>query len=345
MKKALIGTAVFTLFLMPAFGRFQMVSGQETATAEPEVTADAEPAPETEVTNEFPEALKTRAPESIEEIKLLEEHVQQLIEKIRPATVSVSGGSGVVISEDGLILTVAHVNQRAGRRVRVTFPDGRRASAITLGNNHGVDAGMIQITDEGEWPYVETGVSEDLERGQWCLAIGFPVSYSRGNEPPVRLGRVLSSSSRTVVTDCTIMGGDSGGPLFDLDGRVIGISSRVSGSLNQNIHVPVDIYTGNKERFLEGEDWGNNRRNRALLGVRADQEASEALISEVTPGGAADEAGIEAGDVIVEFDGKPVETFEDLRDLVGDKEPDDEVKIVLKRGEETIELEVKLGSY
>ena len=334
MKKALIGMAFTALLFSSSTGIFQQIAnGQETAVAEPETVA------------EFPESLKTRAPETIEEVKLLEEHVQQLIEKIRPATVSVSGGSGVVISEDGLVLTVAHVNQRAGRRVRITFPDGRRASGITLGNYHSIDAGMIQITDEGDWPYVETGVSEDLERGQWCLAVGFPVSYSRGNEPPVRLGRVLRSSSRSVVPDCTIMGGDSGGPLFDLDGKVIGVSSRVSGSLNQNIHVPVDVYTRNKERFLEGEDWGNGRRNRALLGVRADQESTEALISEVTSGGAADEAGIQAGDVIVEFDGRPVETFEALRDLVGDKDPDDEVKIVLKRDGETVEVMVKLGSY
>ena len=109
----------------------------------------------------FPEDLKTREPKSIEEVKLLEQHVQALIDKVSPATVSVGGGgTGVVINDEGLIMTVAHVNQSAGRRIRITFPDGKRAWAKTLGNYHPLDAGLIQITSEGEFPFAEMGDAE-----------------------------------------------------------------------------------------------------------------------------------------------------------------------------------------
>src|SRR5262249_57320766 len=129
----------------------------------------------------------------------------------------------------GLIVTVAHVGQKAGRALTITFADGKRVKGKTLGNFRNADAGMAQITDKGEWPHAEVARAGSLKPGQWCLAMGYPVSFAKGQRPPVRIGRVLRHSATSVASDCPLMGGDSGGPLFDLEGRGIGLNSRVRG--------------------------------------------------------------------------------------------------------------------
>jgi len=99
-------------------------------------------------------------PKSLSELRALEAKIQKTLDKILPATVGVgSGGSGVVVSKDGLIVSVAHVTQKAGREVQITFPDGKRAKAKTLGNYKSADASLLKLVDEGPWPYVDMGKS------------------------------------------------------------------------------------------------------------------------------------------------------------------------------------------
>ena len=282
-------------------------------------------------------------PEDVADLKAMEEQVQKVIAKVRRATVGVSGASGVVVSEDGYILTVAHLGRRAGRDVAVTFPDGRKARGKTLGNDYGVDAGLVKITDEGPWPFAEMGRSGELERGQWCLALGYPVSFERGENPPVRIGRVLRRTSRTVVTDCPIMGGDSGGPLFDLQGKVVGVSSRCDDSLRLNLHVPVDTYRDSWDRLVAGQDFNSREPPTAFLGIVRDWDADGIRVGQVMAGLAAEEAGIKVGDVLVRLDGKPLTRYPDLLWLLRQKEPGDEVEIELLRGKETLNVTVTLG--
>jgi serine protease Do len=199
-------------------------------------------------------------PKSLSELRALEAKIQLTLKKILPATVGVGGGgSGVVVSADGLIVSVAHVTQKAGREVIITFPDGKRAKAKTLGNFKTADASLLKMVDKGPWAHVDMGKSTEVRPGQWCLAVGYPVSFARGVKPPVRIGRVLRQAGNSVVTDCPIMGGDSGGPLFDVDGKVIGCNSRVSGSMLGNVHVTIDTYHTNWKRLVAGEDWGGDR--------------------------------------------------------------------------------------
>ena len=219
----------------------------------------ADPAPP----DAAPAVPSTGPPSGIADLKAMERQIQKVLLSVSPGVVAVSpGGSGVVVSKDGYVLTVAHLGQQAGRRVTITFPDGRRVTGKTLGNDRGVDAGMVKITDEGEWPSVEMGKSADLEVGQWCLALGYPVSFEHGKAPVLRIGRVLRANSRMIVTDCTIMGGDSGGALFDLEGKLIGVSSRCDSSVTANVHVPVDCYHESWTRLAGGEDF-NSRRGTA----------------------------------------------------------------------------------
>jgi serine protease Do len=295
--------------------------------------------------DETPKDADSSPPASIADLKAMERQIQATLDKVTPSVVAVSGGSGVVVSEDGIVLTVAHVGGRAGRDVTITFPDGQKVKGKTLGNDRGVDAGLVKITDEGSWPHAEMGKSTDLKAGQWCLTLGYPVSFERGKAPVVRIGRVLQNQSPMIVTDCTIMGGDSGGPLFDLDGRVIGIGSRCDNTVTMNIHVPIDRYHDNWERLVKGDDFNSLLAKVAFLGVGPDDESDDARIGHVVRGSAAEKAGIKVGDVIVKLDGHELKEYAELPALIRSREPGDEVEIEVRRGEEAVKLKATLGRH
>ena len=126
------------------------------------------------------------SPASLAELKDLNERVKTLVAKVRPAVVQVSGGSGVVVSADGLVMCVAHVGGHAGRSVTFVFPDGRRARGVTLGNDRMGDAGLMRITDRGNWPHVDVAKPEDIELGEWCVALSYPVSFDQQTTAPFR---------------------------------------------------------------------------------------------------------------------------------------------------------------
>ncbi|MHC4405700.1 MAG: S1C family serine protease, partial [Planctomycetota bacterium] len=287
-----------------------------------------------------PAAAAWGAPRGVADLKAMERQIGSVVEKVRASTVSVDGASGVVVSEDGHVLTVAHLARRAGRNVVVTFPNGRKVKGKTLGNDHGVDAGMIEITEEGPWPFVELGSSSQLREGQWCLTLGYPVTFQRGIHPPARIGRILRRSPALIITDCPIMGGDSGGPLFNLEGKVVGIGSRCDDSLRINLYVPVDAYRDSWDRLARGEDF-NSRA--AYLGIVRDRDADGVTVGSVVPGSPAEKAGFEAGDTLLKIDGAQLNGFFDLIRLMRQKEPGAEVEIEVRRGEDTLKLAVTLG--
>ena len=343
---------VLHLSLLTFCYSFSVISAQELKSESPAITPKkaVESSVDSSENSGFPEELKTSAPSSLAEVKLLEDHVQQLIEKVRPATVSIFGGSGVVIGEEGYILSAAHVLGDPGRRTRIRFPSGKRAIAVTLGNDERYDSGLAKIVGGEDFPYLEMGDSAELEQGEWCLAVGFPVSFSRSEKPPVRLGRVLVNRNRNIMTDCTLMGGDSGGPLFNLDGQVVGINSRVSGgSLNRNVHVPVDIFKRDWESLKKSEVYDKSGKlkpspaKRGYLGINAARRNENAVIGRVTDGSAADKAGMKAGDTILEVADNKTKTFRDVvshlsKTLVGDK-----LTFKIRRDEQVLELEATLG--
>ncbi|MBY0524848.1 MAG: S1C family serine protease [Gemmataceae bacterium] len=297
---------------------------------------------------QLPAVLDKPAPENVEDLKAIQKQVKVVLEKVMPCTVGVkvgaSQGSGVIVSKDGYVLTAGHVSGTPNRDITLVFHDGKTVKAKTLGNNRAIDSGLIKITEEGkDWPFVEMAKSGDLKKGQWCIALGQPGGYRAGRTPPLRLGRVLDSTEMLVRTDCTLVGGDSGGPLFDMEGRVIGIHSRIGGSINANIHVPVDTFRNTWDRLAKAEVIGGPAQNTAFLGVGADSEAKNCKIKDVTEGGPAEKAGFKPGDVITKFDGQKIENFNDLSGLIAKKKPNDEVNVEVLRGEETVTLKVKLA--
>ena len=294
----------------------------------------------------------TQAVNSVGDLKSVESQVQNLVDKTLPCTVCIQSargggsGSGVTVSADGLVLTAAHVTQAAGEDLFVIFPDGRRLKAKSLGANQLRDAGMVQITEPGEYPFVELGKSKDLERNDWCVSLGHAGGFQAERTPPVRLGRVLGNG-RFVVTDCTIIGGDSGGPLFDLDGRVIGIHSNIGESLSQNQHVPIDVFTDDWDRMKKGETWGGQQQmdpRQLVMGVQLSPQPSDdgVVLAQITPDSPAAKAGLKAGDTIAKIDNKKMKSPADIIAIVRNKKRGDKVKLKVIRDDETKDFELRL---
>ncbi|MDO8629667.1 MAG: serine protease, partial [Phycisphaerales bacterium] len=212
---------------------------------------------------DVPGAFAKAAPASINDLKAIERHVKTLMPRLTPAVVAVevggATGSGVVISEDGVVLTAAHVSDEPNRDVRFTFPDGKTARGKTLGTNHELDAGMARITDPGPWPHVPIGDLNGARLGDWVLTLGQPGGYEKERPIVVRLGRIIRLTAGALQTDCTVTAGDSGGPLVDMHGKVIGIHSRISDSTSENFHVPISAYSDSWDRLAKGENWGGSQ--------------------------------------------------------------------------------------
>ena len=206
-----------------------------------------------------------QTPTDAETLLEIERRVREAVVKAVPATVGLqigpNQGSGVIVSPDGLILTAAHVSGRPGQACVVILPDGRRLRGRTLGRVRDLDASMIVVDDDralsdGPLPYAEVGPSGDLGPGTWTVATGHPGGYEAGRPPVVRVGRINANRPDYLQSDNTLVGGDSGGPLFDLDGRVIGVHSRIGDSTASNVHVPSDRYLESWDAMLAGEELG-----------------------------------------------------------------------------------------
>jgi serine protease Do len=282
----------------------------------------------------------------------MQEQIQEVTALVLPSTVAVrvgsAHGSGVIISPEGYVLTAAHVAGGPDRRARITLADGRRVTGVTLGVYRTVDAGLIKITtptdvEDAPWPHAILGDSQHLVPGQWCLATGHPGGFESGRPPVLRVGRVLSAREDAINTDCTLVGGDSGGPLFDLSGNVIGVHSRIGGPLNVNLHVPVNSYRSSWDRLVSGEAWGRLPGSEPFIGVQGEAESEVARIARVFLGSPAQAAGIQVGDVIVSFAGQPVTNFDSLKRLVDEQSPGARVRLELLRSELKLILDVEIG--
>lgn len=312
-------------------------------------------------------------PKSVDDLRLVQEQVRRVVAAARPVTVAIelsdSVGSGVIISAEGLVLTAGHVSVEPNRELRVRFPDGRRVKGRSLGVNHRLDSGLIQITDpptvpedessdaesdsEGPakvaegWPFVPLAEDEP-EEGDWVIGLGQPNGFVQGRAPPVRLGRVLTTSDDSLNTDVTLVGGDSGGPLLNLRGEVVGIHSKIGESITSNYHVPVGSYRREWEELLAGKmtglpedqdpaDW------RPLVGMAVREVDGELVVTQVFPDKSADDAGVKVGDVVLRFDGRAVATTAEIDRAVRRQEAYSRVPLVVRRDAETVELEVWIG--
>lgn len=289
-----------------------------------------------------------RFPETLEGLVQLEESVQALLPKVTPAVVAIDGGTGVIVHRDGYVLTASHVTKRANRVVSIRLADGRTVIAKTLGTNLNTDTAALKIVDPGPWPYVPMGNSELVDLGTWCVALGYPLSFKRGSPAVVRIGRIHSLDKGRFVTDCTIMGGDSGGPLFDMDGNLIAISSRVKTAINQNLHIPIRTYKKDWPKLVNSidvqvEPVKQKAQTKAYLGIEGETDNNRVRIRRVTAKSPAALAGFLKDDVILELDQSVISKFDDVVRFLKSKRPGDRIVAKLNRFGNLIMLPVQLG--
>lgn len=297
-----------------------------------------------------------REPSSLQELKALELQQSKVAKAIERVTVNVqqgsAQGSGVIITADGYVLTAAHVAGGKDREAWVILNDGTRLKARTLGMNRDKDAGLLKIEDSrfGPWPHATIGRSSDLRVGQWCIASGHPGGWKPERGAVIRVGRVLRISksrsekdAHTLFTDCALIGGDSGGPLFTLEGKLIGIHSRIGTDVEDNMHVPIDVFNTSWDRMVNREVWGMLPGYQPVIGVGGTQGDERALISSVAPNGPAHKAGLEVGDLILACDGVAIKSFTELRERVEESMPGDVIVLKVQRLEQTLQIPVTVG--
>ena len=329
----------------------------------------------TPLSNYSEPAVQVPVPDAPSDSALLDAYSNAVIsasEKISPSVVKIDvaqagrsrsgeprerqgGGSGFVFTPDGLILTNSHVVHRA-TRIQVSFSDGHRFPAHTIGDDPATDLAVIRI-DAPQIVAAPLGDSQKLRVGQLAIAIGNPYGFQYTVTAGVvsALGRSLRSYSGRLIddviqTDASLNPGNSGGPLVTSDGRVVGVNTAtIMGA--QGLCFAIGINTA---KFVAGRMLRDGRIRRAYIGVEAQTaplhrrlvrfydllQESGVIVSAVTPGSPAQRAGLREGDVIVALDGKAVAGVDDLHRLLTDAHVGVSRSLTVLRWTEKLELQV-----
>ena len=301
---------------------------------------------------EPPRAESAALIKDLTDLKRLDQKLVAMADRSAAATVALIStkgmgtGSGVIVDSSGTILSAAHVLSALAGDIIVLFPDGKRAMAKALGADFTRDAAMLQITDPGEYPYAELADPESPPINSWCVALGHPGGFDPLRTPPLRLGRVLYCAE-FLITDCAVVGGDSGGPLFDTDGRVIGIHSNIGSGLSENRHVPIKVFRDQWDDLLAGKRSGTRFDQQvkppvapapppSALGLKLGKESPDGLtIEEVVKDSRAAKAGLLAGDVIVKVAGMEVTTAKEFAEALAKPSRRPNLMLIYRRdGEE-----------
>lgn len=313
----------------------------------PALLAAPKPAPSDPT--ELPAAFSKATPTSVADLRVIQQRVERLVRRLAPAVVAVevghASGSGVIISSNGLVLTAGHVCGGPDREVRFTFPDGKTARGKTLGADLDTDTGLMKITGRGSWPYAVLGDLQQARTGDWVLAMGHPGGFDLRRSLVVRLGRIIRLEPEILQTDCTISPGDSGGPLFDMHGRVIGIHSLISSSLAENFHVPITEYYDGWEVLATGTSGGDPvPPPRAYAGARVVDDSAGCRLTAVDENSPATKAGLKAGDLVLKVNGREIKVSASFERWVAEAEPGETLSLEVKRGDKLLALEVKLAA-
>ena len=273
-----------------------------------------------------------------------------------PRSEARSLGSGFIISADGYILTNAHVIEGADE-INVRFTDKREYKAKVIGADRRTDIAVIKIDATG-LPAVRFGDPSKLKVGEWVVAIGSPFGF----ENTVTAG-IVSAKGRSlpqenfvpfIQTDVAINPGNSGGPLFNMRGEVVGVNSqiysRTGGFMGLSFAIPIDVALDIQKQLREKGRVARGRIGVVIQEVTRDLATSfgldrprGALVNSVEKGSPADKAGVEATDIILAFDGKPVESSSDLPRLVGSTRPGSQSTLDVWRKGQTRKLNITVA--
>ncbi len=266
-------------------------------------------------------------------------------------------GSGFIIDPKGIIVTNNHVIENAGEII-VRLHDGTRLKAEVRGRDPKTDLAVLVVKPEKPLPWVEFGDSDKVQVGDWVLAIGNPF----GLGGTVTTG-IVSARNRDInagpyddfiQTDAAINKGNSGGPLFDMKGRVVGVNSAILSPTGGSVGIGFSIPSNLARRVVaQLVKYGETRRG--WLGVRIQSISEElaeglgldapkgALVTDVTPNGPAAKAGIRPRDIIIAFNGRPVERMRDLPRMVAESPVGEEIAVTVLRDGRKVQLKVTLG--
>ena len=265
-------------------------------------------------------------------------------------------GSGFLISADGYILTNAHVVDEVDEVV-VKLNDKREFRAKVIGTDDRTDVALLKI-NANNLPRVTIGDPDRLKVGEWVLAIGAPFGF----ENTVTAG-IVSAKGRSlpqenyvpfIQTDAAVNPGNSGGPLFNLKGEVVGMNSQIisrsGGYMGLAFAIPIDVAMDVAEQLKSRGKVSRGRLGIVIQEVTADladsfglAEPKGALVSSVEPGSPADKAGVQVSDIVLKFDGKPVNSSIDLPRLVGATKPGTRSTLTIWRKGSQKELAVSVG--
>ncbi len=253
-------------------------------------------------------------------------------------------GSGFIVGADGIILTNAHV-VRDAQEVTVKLQDRREYKAKVLGSDPATDVAVLKI-DAHNLPVVNLGNPKQLAVGDYVLAIGAPFGFEQSATSGIvsAKGRSLPGDGYVpfIQTDVAVNPGNSGGPLFDAGGAVVGINSQIysqtGGYMGLSFAIPIDVALSVKDQIV-----ATGKVSRAQLGVTVQElnqsladsfklpQPEGALVASLVPGGAAAKAGLQPGDVILAYNGQPITASGDLPALVGMAKPGDRASIDIWR--------------
>ena len=265
-------------------------------------------------------------------------------------------GSGFIVSQDGYILTNSHVVQGADE-VLVTLQDKREFKARVIGVDRKTDVAVLKIDASG-LPAVKIGDSSKVKVGEWVVAIGSPFGFESTVTKGIVSAKGRSLPQETLVpfiqTDVPINPGNSGGPLFNMKGEVIGINSqiysRTGGFMGLSFAIPIDVALQVSDQLRT-----NGKVSRGWLGVVIQEVTKEladsfglgkprgALVVSVQKGAPADKAGIHVSDIILRFDGKPINTQEDLPRVVSGAKAGSKVTVQVWRKGAPLDVSVVVG--
>jgi len=263
-------------------------------------------------------------------------------------------GSGFIVSQDGYILTNAHVVADADE-VTVKLTDRREFPAKVIGSDARTDVAVIKI-DATNLPVVSIGDDRNLKTGEWVLAIGAPFGLENTATAGIISGTSRSIGGDSIVpfiqTDVAVNPGNSGGPLFNLEGEVVGINSMIfsesGGYMGISFAIPIDVAMDVREQLVKTGHVTRGRIGVIVQDVDAGLASSfqldrprGALVSGVEDDGPADKAGVKTGDVILEVGGQPIEQSTDLPSLIAHIKPGDDTTLTVWRNGKQRELTVR----
>ena len=264
-------------------------------------------------------------------------------------------GSGFIISADGMVVTNNHVIEGA-EEIEVFLPDGRRLSAKLVGADEKTDLAVLKVEADGELPFVEFGDSDTADVGDWVMAIGNPLGRGFSVSAGIVSARERALGGRYddyIQTDAAINQGNSGGPLFNMAGEVIGVNTAILSPTGGSIGIGFAMSSEVVEKVVyQLREFGETRRGRLgvtlqpvtpdMVGAIAGLESPEGALVTDVPDGPALDAGVQIGDVILSFDGNPVPDTRELVQMVGDAAAGDVVLLEILRNGERITLTVTL---